>query len=203
MEKYDFSQHLEEGEEILCECRPCPGKGSKNIGGIAVIVGFCVVVVALLVTSLVFGIGDGADGFDMTYLIFFTVIGLFLAIALSSFIYNVFLKKKAVSDDFYCVTNKRVMKYESKKDKFVCGYIENYVHISYTNEKDGYGDITMSVNPDKAGIDTDSVSGMIDFKNMMLHPNAENMPTMTFESVEHPRRVGKIIKEQQRKNAAQ
>ena len=202
MEMYDFKQHLRDGEEILYEGRPHAGKGSKNIGGELFIIGFCVLILAILILSIVYKIGDGANGVNGTAIVFFAVIGFFVAICLWGAIYKLFIKKRAVADDYFCITNKRVMKYQSKKDELVYGDINKYKLISCDNEKDGYGDITMSIDAHEQGIDEGDMASMIDLKNMLLHPDKEDMPQITFECVEKPRDLKKLIKEQQKKNAA-
>jgi len=189
---FDFSKYLEEDEKILYEGRPVPGKGDKSIGGCIFIIVFVAIIQALLIWSLVYKVGDGAEGITLSYIIIFAVTLLFDALAVYNIAYLKFFKKRAVKDDYFCITNKRALKYESKKNMLVYGYLVNYVHITCENEKDGYGDLCMHIDIGESG---DAAEDLAYVKDIMTNPNPENMPTMIFECIEKPRNVRKIVVE--------
>ena len=192
---YDFSQYLMDGEEILWSDRAVPGKGDKSIGGELFVIGFCVVCQIILIVSVVFGIGDGASGIDIGFIVMFLAIGLFEVICGYSIIYKKFLKHKQVADDFYCITNIRAFKYESKDDKLVYGFLERYDHVEATNCDGGYGDLVLSVVIDTGNDEED----LREFKRVMSEKDPTNMPQLLFESIKSPSSVGRIVKEQIKK----
>jgi len=189
---FDFNKYLEKDEVILYEGRPSPGKGDKSIGGCMFIIGFMAIVQALMIWSVITGTGDGANGIDITFIIIFGVTLLFDSLAVYNIVYLKFVKKRAVQDDYFCITNKRALKYESKKNKLVCGYLVNYAQIECLNMKSGFGDLYMQIDVKESG---DAAEDLAYVKDIMLNPNQENMPTMIFECIENPRNVAKIAKE--------
>lgn len=189
---YDFSQYLMEGEEILWSDRAVPGKGDKSIGGELFVIGFCLVCQILLIVSVVFGIGDGAGGMDIGFIIMFLAICLFEVICGYSIIYKKFLKHKQVADDFYCITTKRAFKYEANDDKLVYGFLERYDHVEASNCAGGYGDLVLSVVIDTGNDEED----LKEFKRVMSEKDPTNMPQLLFESIKSPSSVGRIVKEQ-------
>lgn len=52
------------------------------------------------------------------------------------------------------------------------------------NVKDNYGDVYFSVVVNDNAINT--FMDLTDLKNLLLHPNVENMPALAFESIEDP-----------------
>lgn len=188
---YDLKNHLDKDEKILYEDRPTPGKGDKSIGGCIFIVLFMALMQGLLIWSVVTGTGDGANGINLSFIIIFAVTLLFDAIAIYNIMYLSFFKKKSVSDDYYCLTNKRAFKYESKKDKLVYGYLVNYEDMRCLNIKDGYGDVYMGIIM-KESNSPETDLAMV--KDIMFNPNPQNMPMINFESVSKPNEVLKIAK---------
>ena len=192
---FDFSKILDSDEKILYQGRPVVGKGDKSIGGSIFIILFMLVIQVLMIWSLVTGTGDGADGITPTFIIIFAATLLFDGIAIYNIIYLKFLKDKTVSDDYYCITNKRALKFESKKDKLVYGYLVNYDIIEIVNQKDNVGDISMHVEIKDNSFEAKNPEYV---KDILMNPNPENMPTMIFECVENPKQVKKIIKDAQK-----
>lgn len=188
---YDFNSNLIEDEKIIYEGRPVPGTGSKNIGGPLFIIGFITLMQFLLIWSVVTKTGDGAYGITPGFVIIFLVTLLFDAIAIYNLIYTLFIKKKAVADDYYCLTNKRALKYESKKDKLVFGYLINYEDIHYDSRKNGYGDLYMGIIYKETN---DSIQDLNNIKDLLFNKDPKNMPWIIFESIEHPAQVGKLAK---------
>lgn len=189
---FDFSKYLEKDEKILYQGTPVPGKGDKSIGMLIFIIVFMAIVQGLLIWSVVTGAGDGANGVDLSFIIIFGVTLFFDGIAIYNIVYLKFFKKIAVKDDYFCITNKRALKYESKKNKLVYGYLVNYVHITCENEKGGYGDLYMQIDIKESD---DAAETLAYVKDIMRNPNPENMPSIIFECIENPRNVRKIVKE--------
>lgn len=192
---YSFKDYLEENEKILYEDRAYPGKGDKSIGALFFIIIFMLLIQSLMIWSIVTGTGDGANGIDLTFIIIFGVTLLFDGIAVYNIVYNLFLKEKMVADDFYCITNYRVMKYEEKKKKLIYGYLINYEDIKSHSNKGGYGDVVFSV----IFKEDDNKETAIKIKNIILHPNPKNRYMIEFESVKKPYEIIKIAKEAREK----
>ena len=98
-------------------------------------------------------------------------------------IYNVFLKNNKIKDEYYCITNLRVMKYNKKKNKLVSGYIENYVLVFIDNENGKYGDLCMQ---------KDMFKDDLIMETMQQDP--EDMTCIIFSSIENPEHVKEIFK---------
>lgn len=193
---YDFKKHLLENEEILYEGRAFPGKGGKEIIGLLFVICFSLFVLALLIWSVVTGTGDGANGVTIEFIIIFLVFLLFLGIGLYGLVYNLFLKKIQVADDYYCLTNIRAMKYESKKDKLVYGYLKKYEEIYCENVKGGYGDLYMVSAIDEKYLNDHNMS-VLDY--LLSKSDPEDMPSMCFESIKNPRQLRKMAIDARRK----
>lgn len=189
---YDFKKHLDDDEKILYEGRPVPGKGDTSIGGCLFIVIFMAIIQGIMIWSVITGTGDGAEGINLSFVVIFGGTLLFDAIAFYNIFYLLFFKKRAVSDDYYCLTNKRAFKYELKKDKLVYGYLVNYEEMKCLNRKDGYGDLYMGIIMKES---SSPEKDMVKVKDIMFNPNPENMPTITFESITKPGEVLKIAKQ--------
>lgn len=180
----DFNKYLEQNETILYKGKPHPNKGGKNIVGIIILLGFVLLCQILLILSVIFNHGS-----EIKFIISFLITLLFGGLGVYALIYNLFLKKRKVADDFYCITNKRALKYEAGKDKLVYGYLINYSDIHCGNVKDGYGDLYMSITKETTN---DSIKDLNDLKNTLFNPNPENMPAINFESIENPKEVLQI-----------
>lgn len=191
---YDFSQHLQKDEYILYQGRPVLGRGSKQVGGFIFVIVFSLVMLSILIWVYANKIGDGTNGIDLEFVIFFILILFFTVGGIWGLVYNLILKKKMIADDYYCITNLRVMKYESKKDKLVFGYLASYDDIKCKNMKNGFGDFYMGMDLEGEN-DNNIVDAVHTVKEVLLHPNPENMPCIMFESIEKPREVLKIAKE--------
>lgn len=187
---FDFSKYLKEDEEILYQGKPTPvsGKGNSNNQGLIFLILYCLAIQIILILSIVYKIGDGANGINFSFIVIFLVILLFELLGIYGLLDNLFLKKKRLVGIYYCVTNKRVLEYEQKKDKLVYGYLINYEEIKCANMKNGYGDLCMSAKLDKEGD-----LSMMEVKDIILHPNYENMPSIIFESIKSPKEVSKIV----------
>lgn len=181
---FDFKKVLYDDEEILYKGKPVPGKGSKSIAGIIFLLGFCALMIFLM--SFASKEENGVGGL----IIFYLVIALFAGIGIYALVYNLFIKKYAVKDDFYCITNIRVLKYEARKKKLVYGYLYYYEDIRTQNVKDGYGDLYFGILIDEEK--TEATTAAKNIADILLNPNPENMPTMLFESIKSPGSVLKI-----------
>ncbi len=182
---YDFNSNLLENEEILYQGRPVPGKGDKNLKGLIFFTCFPIIMQIILIWSVITGNGDGENGITFSFVIIFLVAGLLACFGLYGLYYNLIKKKKAVSDDFYCLTNIRVMKYESKKNKLVFGYLARYKDIHCDNVKDNFRDVYMGIYLKDNYDDKENMGALKD----LMHPNLEDMPFIVFESIEHPYKV--------------
>lgn len=192
---HNFSQYLTKGEEIIYVDKPVPGKGDKNIGGLFFIIGFMAFIQFLLIISVVFKIGDGAYGINLTWLILFATTLLFDAIAIHGLWYSLYRKERTVADDEYCLTNKRVFKYESKTCEVTIGRLDNFDRIVSQNCKDGYGDVVFQ-KVFKEHEEPTSLKEVYDFvKNQDKH----DMDFMSFESIKSPRKVVKLAKQYKNK----
>lgn len=188
---HNFSQYLMEGEEIVYVDKPVPGTGDKSIGGDLFIIGFMILMQALLIISVVFEIGDGADGININWIIIFTGTLFFDSIAFYDMFYKLFWKKRAVADDEYCLTNMRVFKYESKKDEITIGFLSNFKRIVSQNCRGGYGDVVFQ-KQFKAGEEPQDLKELYNF---LKYQDKRNIDYMSFESIKSPRKVVKLAKQ--------
>ena len=104
-------------------------------------------------------------------------------------IYNVFLKNNKIKDEYYCITNLRVMKYNKKKNKLVSGHIENYDLVFIDNKKGKYGDLCMQKDMSKQELTMETI----------MQQDPEDVRYILFSSIENPERVKKIFKEASKK----
>lgn len=188
---YNFETQLYKDEYILYQGQANPGKGNKNIGGLLFVLFFAFVMQLVMVNSIKLGLGDGARGITFDVIIIFLATLFFEFIAISGLAYNCFIKKKVVEGNFYCITNKRALKYERKKDKLLCGYLENYTDIKIYSEKKNVGDLHMQMEKmDGTGNNTEDLKLV---KEIIFNKDEENMPYIIFESVENSKKVLTII----------
>ncbi len=188
---YNFESVLLPNEVILYQGRSVPGKGSKVNGGSIFLICFALILQTLMIWSVA---TDSGDGFNFNFIFIFLILTFFGGLGAYDLIYNLIFKKICVADDYYCLTNKRAMKYESKKNKLVFGYLINYVDIKYVNVKDNYGDVYMGVVLDEKNY-TDGVDALGDIKDILLNPNPENMPIIKFESIEDPKKIANLVRD--------
>ena len=189
---YNFKEHLINDEEILYEGRPVPGKGNKQVWGYL----FGIAFIGLMLVLLIWNLSKDTNGLDFKYILFFTICGGFLLLFIWGLIYDLFIKKRAVSDDYYCLTNKRVLKYERKKDRLVFGYLKNYKTIQSEKVKNHFGDVRFEMDlSTQYNSDTITPQELAEIKNMILHPDPNNMPSILFESIENPDHVKILARE--------
>lgn len=188
---HNFEQYLEDGENILYIGTPVPGKGSKNLGGLLFALFFVLGIMALPIWSVVAGIGDGKGGINFNFIIIVAVLLIFIGFIGWAIIYNLFIKKNAVKDDVYCLTNKRAFKYEIRKNKLVYGYLCNYKEVRIDSLKDNYGDVYMGIICGSTG---DSRQDLSNVTELMFNPNPKDMPWLKFESIENPDQVASLIR---------
>ena len=182
---YKFEQYLNSDEKIIYQGRPEPGKGSRNVTGETLAIVFILMIQLIDVWSVITKTGDGANGVDFSFIMIF-LIGLGLqCFFIYGIIYKLFLKSKAVGDDYYYLTNQRVFKYEAKKKKLVYGYLINYDDIRTYDIEGDYGDIFLGVNFDE----NDKKSSN---NNKPTIYNPKNMPYIIFESVKFPDNIAKL-----------
>lgn len=176
---YEFEKDLMLGETILYKGKPVPGKAKKNVGGLLVFVILCILII--LVWAVVNKFGD--DAYIMNAKPFFLGLIFMCGLGICQNIYNVFFKNNKIKDEYYCITNLRVMKYNKKKNKLVFGYIENYDLVFIDNEKGKYGDLCMQ---------KDMFKDDLIMETMQQDP--EDMTCIIFSSIENPEHVKEIFK---------
>ena len=183
---YDFKKDLLKNENIVYTCRPTPGKGKKQITE-----ALFLFILATLTQIILFVVTKTKVDItlDMSiYIIVAVTIGVDL-IAISKLIYNLYIKKYNVSDDYFCITTQRILKYESRIDRLSCGYIKNYKFIRIRNEKDGYGDIQFDKYVQdiisKRDLDLPSLDD--------LKKDYNDLDRMVIESVKNPKKIVKIV----------
>ena len=132
---FDFNNQLIEEETILYEGIPILGKTDKNILGELVVIGFILIIQILLIWSVVTKTGDGANGINLSFIIIFLTTLLFAALVVYNIIYKLFIKDKKIAKHQYCITNKRVIKYDGKNNELIFGNLSNYEFIEVQNKK--------------------------------------------------------------------
>lgn len=184
---HDFKQDLKENEGIVYTCRPTPGKGNKQINEwLFLILLATITQIILLSVSMT----RSEIEFDMSRNLVLGVTIIVDLIAISGLIYNYFIKKYKVSDDYFCITTERILKYEERTKKLSCGYIKKYKFVRIRNYKNGYGDIQFdSYVQDIVSKRDISLPNIEDFKQ-----NYEDMDRMVIESVKNPKKIAKIVK---------
>lgn len=110
-----------------------------------------------------------------------------------AFVYHCFFRQKAITGDFYCLTNQRAFKYDSKKDRLVFGYLINYVNMECFFSEGDYGNLRMSGGMDFNQNEMD-FQEVLKLKELMLHPDPQNMPGIEFQSIKNPEEVLEIAK---------
>ncbi len=192
---FRFEDVLMDDEVILYEGTPVPGKGSKSITGELLVLGFCAFVTALLV----FGIARDWEESGVLAIIptlpFFVAVGIFVAVCGYSIFNKKYKRDRDVLDDFYCITNQRLLKYESKKDALIYGNIANFDHMEVYDEKDGYGSITFYQSVSDGATEKEQVAYLVKMKSQ----DASDRLLIGFECIRDPKAVLKIAKEARNK----
>lgn len=184
---YDFKKDLQQNEAIVYTCRPTPGKGDKQIKEWFFLLLLATVTQIILLSV---SITRSEIEFDMSRDLILGVTLVVDLIAISGLIYNYFIKKYNVSDDYFCITTNRILKYEERTKQLSCGYIKRYKYVRIRNYKNGYGDIQFDAYVQdivsKRDIDIPSLDD--------LKPNYNDMDRMIIESVKNPKKIAKIVK---------
>lgn len=188
---FDFNNQLIEEETILYEGIPILGKTDKNILGELVVIGFILIIQILLIWSVVTKTGDGANGINLSFIIIFLTTLLFASLVVYNIIYKLFIKDKKIAKHQYCITNKRVIKYDGKNNELIFGNLSNYEFIEVQNEKNNHGDLYMGVLiNENVNSNTDT---LIEIKNILLNKNPNDAPFIIFESIKNPYQVLNIV----------
>ena len=185
---FDFENVLMEDEVILYQGNAVPGKGSKSIFGELFLLGFSLFIAAILWASLKFGIGDGEGGINLSFIVIMAVDLLFVVIALYSIFYKKFKQDRDVADDAYCITNKRVLRFNGAQ--LLCGYLANFDTIEEEVGKDGYGNVTFYRECPDSATDEEQMA----FLKAMKNQDDSDRMTMQFECVQDPKSIAKIAK---------
>lgn len=187
---YNFEKELFSNEKIVCQGQSYSGKGKKNIGGLLLIVFFMLCIQILLIWSLITGTGDGAYGVNFNFIIIFMVTLLFQGIAVFGLVYNIFIKSKKIKGDCYCLTDSRILKYESKNNRIIYGYLENYDDIHYDSIKDGYGNLYIGITYSTTN---DSKKDLKNILELAFNSDSENAPYIWLESVKDPIQLSLLV----------
>lgn len=174
-------------EEILYKGVAVPGKGSKSLLGIIIMIAVCLVPIIAISEFSQIGI---------SMMIVMAIALLFIGIAVYAFIYNFILKNRKIKGQEYFITNQRAIIYSSKKNEFKIGYLNRFDEFRVDNEKDNFGDVYMGIVADK---NNNSEENLELIRDTLLNPDKDNMNTIYFELVENPYQVMKIAMEQRKK----
>lgn len=186
---FNFKKILMDDEIILYKGKPVPGKGNKHILGILIFTIYPLIH-GIILTWLIKKehIGNYNDPKLEVIIIILILLGL-TGLGLYALIYNILLKKIAVADDTYCLTNLRAIKYESKNKKLTCGYLAKYGEIKVENEKDGYGDAYMCIAPPENPETLTNEEILAFFKENVFNNKLDDRPFIIFESIKNPKKV--------------
>ena len=189
---FDFNKYLMKDEKIIWQGRPNPGKGAKvdSVSGYIFVFVFMLLVQVLLIWSVITGTGDGANGVDLTFILFFSITLFFQGTIIWNAVYNTFIKPKIIADDYYCLTNKRALKYESKTNKLVYGYLIDYEDTGMINVKGGYGDVFLQKRVKESGNDQEDITKLCE---TVLNHDPTSMPYIKFESIKSPKTVLSLV----------
>lgn len=189
---FDFHSILEYDEEILYESKSYPGKGDKDVTLCYVMIPFFTFIIALLALSLKYKIGDGAYGLSLDFIVIFGVAGIADLLLISDLIYKKFIKDYATSDDLCCITNKRILKYETRKEKLTSVYIHEFDTFSVAYTKGGYGDAIFFKK-------YDGKVTMGEIGRRALNVLKKEPDIISFEGIKNPRKAVGIAKQQYNK----
>lgn len=187
---YNFSSLLNSEEEILWTGKPNFSGKRKSIAGEIFLILFTVVVQIIMICSVIFKVGDGADGFSFSFIVIFLAFSFFGILGVYSILNKLLLEKKLCSDDEYCITNKRIMIYKGKKDEVWYGYIINYHIIEVEEVEKGCGDLILSV------MHLDDDEGMRKIINNVKHFDTTNLMNIHLISVDNVYEVRKLVSKQ-------
>lgn len=165
---YDFSKMLGENEKILWQGKPNLGKGSKNVGGEIFGIIF-VLIFAIIFISQSIPIFIGCN--------------IILIILVYSIIFKLFLRDKKINGEFYCITNYRIMQFNSNTNDLIQAQLIDFNIVYCDNVKDEYGDFIIMKKSYENDNVIDSINGIINSKN-----------SFSFQAIENPEKVKDITK---------
>lgn len=184
---YDFNQYLEPDEKILYQGKSVP---KASIGNVVILI---LVLIAMLLVQFIMIISICENNLinNPIVIIMFLVMIFFDGAIILGIINSLFLNKKKAKNCFYCLTNKRALRYDLKDNKLVYGYLINYDDIKIYNIKHNYGDLYMGI----------TYSGTNNYKNdlvnvadALFNPDSKNMPNISFSCIENPEYVLSLAK---------
>lgn len=181
---FNFSQYLQDGEQILYQGKSSFNKGSVFFKIVCSIIILCAIIIFTFVTWIEIKVVD-IDFFNL-FVIFLVTI-LFLTVGISIFRFYFRRKKENVRNVFFCITNIRIMKYASRENKLYSGYLKLYDDIHCYNKKNNYGDLYFGNILNNKLSDSTVVSEK-------MNTNQNNVPCIILESIENPELVLNIVK---------
>lgn len=178
---YDFSEYLDKDEKILIKGKSYPEKNAAKLAPI-------IIILILFIISLIYIIKEDPYNIDLIF-----TIGFFIAIIFIGAIYEIFVAPKNIKDNYFCVTNERILIYDKKSDYFAYGYLENYDVVEAIENSPGYGDISLYNSPEIKKNIIDNAVVQAKHLQDLAEPNSENMPHIFLASIKNPKKVEKII----------
>ena len=175
---FDFNTVLTDNETIIYQGKPIPGKGKFNIKKTLSALLFLIFIeIAILITQ--------ENIFDN--LLFIIIILIFILALLQAMKYNTIIRNKIAKENLYCMTNFRVLQYNTKENKLYYGYLARFSIIEIFNENNGYGDVSFSVNLKTETGDKFSLK-----KIKKLSKDRTNMLEITFLCIKDPKEIVKL-----------
>ena len=101
--------------------------------------------------------------------------------------YNTIIRNKIAKENLYCMTNFRVLQYNTKENKLYYGYLARFSIIEIFNENNGYGDVSFSVN---LKTETGDKFSLKEIKK--LSKDRTNMLEITFLCIKDPKEIVKL-----------
>lgn len=186
---FDFNSILGYDEEILYQAKSLSIKGNRSFAGNIIVAVFCIIVFLLMFFSIKYKIGDGADGLSLTAIVIFLVDFLFFGIVTWDMLYRLFIKNLMAKDDFCCITNQRILKYEYRTGKLTSVNIADVDTFTTDNCYHGYGDAFFYKKVDHGELD---VKETVKF-GINIAKNSSN--NITFLNVKNPKKAVGIVKQ--------
>ena len=180
---YDFTKHLEPDEKILYQCKAVP-KSSITSSFIFLLL-MIVMILLEIITYFIFIEYHK----NIVILIMFIILLFFNILFATGFIYNLFINRSKAKNCFYCLTNKRVFRYNLKKNKLIYGYLIDYADIRIHNVSHNCGDIYMGVILSST---SDVKTDLVNLATVLS--DSKNKPYICFSCIENPEYVLSLIR---------
>ena len=184
---YNFKEILEKNEKIIYEGKPNMKK--NNINPFAYFFAFSLLLFCqfILIWSVKTSTKDGAHGINLNFIFIFFIIIIFEGLLIYAIIYDKVLKKQK-SNDAYCITNKRVLKYNSTNNSITSLYVVDCCDMRFTTTKKNFGNIYIGIKElNKNTIKNSNI------KDIIKKIKDLNDSYIVFESIENPHYILSIL----------